>query len=140
MATLNLVLPWPITVNHYYADRVIVPRTKGARAFVQKYISERGRKYREDVVVSCMMPAIKQWSKDNHGKPLALHVDCYPPDKRERDLGNLDKVLLDSLQHAGVIRNDYDVWDQRFTRMCLSAPPGRVVVRLSPFDLGSIGQ
>ena len=40
----------------------------------------------------------------------------FSPDKRKRDLGNLDKCLLDALTKAGVWEHDYLVDDQRFRR------------------------
>lgn len=137
-AVLQLVLAWPPSVNHYYGDRVIKP-SGGARAFVSKYVTERGKEYQADVAQRCNMPAIKDWAGRHFGKPISLLVACYPPGKRERDIGNLDKALLDSLKNAGVLRNDFDVWDQRYFRACLSSPPGRVVVRLQAFDLSGLG-
>lgn len=139
--TLQLVLPWPITVNHYYADRVVIPKgwpKSGKRPFVQKYVTERGTDYHENTKILCALPTIQEWAKKNSGRPIAMRVQCFPPDAMRRDLGNLDKCLLDSLQYAGVVRDDYDIWDSRYQRVCLSQPPGRVVVRIKAINLGEI--
>ncbi len=40
---------------------------------------------------------------------IELCVDAFPPDKRVRDLDNLFKSLLDSLQAGGVFHNDNQI-------------------------------
>ena len=47
---------------------------------------------------------------------VKLHCLFFPPDNRKRDLGNLDKCLLDALTKAGVWTDDSLVDDQRFRR------------------------
>jgi crossover junction endodeoxyribonuclease RusA len=45
-----------------------------------------------------------------------MTVFAYPPDRRTRDLGNLDKALSDALQFAGVIADDGDIDDLHYIR------------------------
>jgi len=131
MESLNPVLatwtlPWPPTVNHYWASRVISP--KRGKSFVSTYVSKRGMEYAETVAKLMLgKPKIK------HGIPLSVHIRCYPPDKRCRDISNLEKSCTDSLVKAGMIRDDFDIWDLRLTRECLSSPPGRVVVQVRQY-------
>ncbi len=40
---------------------------------------------------------------------LSLKILLIPPDKRKRDMDNLLKGLLDSLEHAGVYDNDNQI-------------------------------
>ena len=47
---------------------------------------------------------------------LAVEILASPPDLRARDLDNLPKGVLDSLTHAGVIRDDSDIDDLRIRR------------------------
>ena len=42
-------------------------------------------------------------------KPLAVQVDVFPPDRRRRDIDNLQKALLDALQHGGAYLDDSQV-------------------------------
>jgi len=42
--------------------------------------------------------------------PLAMFIKIYPPDKRRRDIDNVLKALLDSLEHAGVYENDSQIF------------------------------
>lgn len=41
-----------------------------------------------------------------------LHVNLfiYPPDKRRRDIDNVCKVILDTLQRAGIYDDDFKIW------------------------------
>lgn len=96
---LQIRLPWPPTVNHYW-----LPGRDGRR-----YISGAGQSFRANV----------KWL--GHGfrcmtGHVAITVTAYPPDRKRRDLDNLLKSLLDALQHAGLIEDDSNVTDLRITR------------------------
>ena len=79
-------LPWPPSVNHYY--RHVGPRV---------LISRDGRDYREKVVAKLAAMKLKTF-----GGAVELHAEFYPPDKRRRDLDNLLKCALDTLQIARI--------------------------------------
>ena len=85
-------LPWPPSVNRYY--RHVGPRV---------LISREGRKYRR-MVVSRLAGLFPKFA----GKVL-LALDCYPPDRRRRDLDNLLKSLQDALVNAGVLEDDSQI-------------------------------
>lgn len=111
MNAVSLTLPWPPTVNTYW--RSIVLGGKHCRARSQVLISEQGRTYRKTVaelVLDCKVPrnALKG--------SLAVKAIAFPPDRRARDLDNLWKGMLDSLKHAGVIRDDGDIDDLHIVR------------------------
>lgn len=91
MATqLTLELPHPPSINHYW--RRVGPRT---------LISREGRRFRERVTsilaARCVRPLSGQ---------LSIDVDIYPPDRRRRDLDNLQKALFDALEHGGAYHDD----------------------------------
>ena len=65
---------------------------------------------------------------------LALCMDAFPPDRRRRDLDNLQKAPLDSLEHAGVYENDSQI-DLLVTRRMVVRPDGRMVVRIENLPL-----
>lgn len=115
---IELELPWPPSVNHYY--RRVGPRT---------LISREGRAYRDEVgslLASLGLSAIT-------GR-LALVVEAHPPDLRRRDLDNLGKALADSLEHGGAYRDDSQI-DILIIARREPTSGGVVVVRLTPFPL-----
>ena len=121
---MQFELPWPPSVNHYY--RRVGPRT---------LISRQGREYRR-IVCGLLAPGA------GHGcrKPpadgrIALCMDAFPPDRRRRDLDNLQKSAIDSMQHAGIYRDDSQI-DLLLTQRCeVCRPHGRLCVRLYEFPL-----
>jgi len=102
LGEIELELPWPPSVNHYYGRH-------GNRTFIAK----RGVEYRE--IVNSIF---KRKYPDMEPIDSLVKLRClfFSPDKRKRDLGNLDKCLLDALTKAGVWEDDYLVDDQRFRR------------------------
>ena len=91
---VRIELPWPPTVNTYY--RHVGPRV---------LISKKGREYRKLVA---QMAMIHRWEKFG-AKRLSVVIKAYPPDKRRRDLDNLQKSLFDSMQHAGIYDDDSQI-------------------------------
>lgn len=93
---MHLTLPYPPTVNTYY-------RHVGSKTL----ISKAGRDYRQAVIGAVLE------QRPGAGFPadvrLSVHVAAWMPDKRRRDLDNLPKAILDSLQHAGVFEDDSQV-------------------------------
>jgi len=97
---LQIGLPWPPTVNTYWRSIVVKGRPR-------VLISKEGRAYREKVK-NLLAGEIKD---DGYfdGERLKVHIAAMPPDRRSRDLDNILKSLLDSMQHAGVFRDDSQI-------------------------------
>ena len=91
---IKIELPWPPTVNHYYGT--------GARG--RRYIKPEGVAYRHEVKVAMLQGRHKPIDG-----PLAVTILAYPPDRRRRDIDNINKALLDALQHAGAYRDDCQI-------------------------------
>ena len=87
---MELSLPLPPSANHYYR--------RVGRATL---ISRAGREYR-----AAVKSALLAMGSPSVTGPLTVLVTVYPPDRRRRDLDNLLKCLLDSLQHGGLYRDD----------------------------------
>ena len=109
----ELELPYPPSVNHYY-------RRVGQRTL----ISREGRRFRQEVCSLLAAAGVKPITG-----PLRVEIDVYPPDRRRRDVDNLQKGLLDALEHGGLYRNDGQIADLRIIR-CECVPGGRTVVRI----------
>ncbi|WP_373766372.1 RusA family crossover junction endodeoxyribonuclease [Glaesserella sp.] len=86
---IELELPYPPTVNHYWKH------TKNGI----HYVTAKGKAYQQAV------SWLTKNAKKHRGK-VELTVDIYPPDNRKRDIDNVFKALLDSLTKSGVIVDD----------------------------------
>lgn len=91
---LNITLPWPPTINHYWRHT-----NRGI------FLSQRGKDYREHVGYLCLQ---SQGFFDEHAR-LMVNILAYPPDRRRRDLDNVLKSLLDALMHAKVYPDDSQI-------------------------------
>ena len=110
---IELELPFPPSVNHYY--RRVGPRT---------LISREGRRFRDEVCANLAAMRVGPLTG-----PLRVEIEVYPPDRRRRDIDNLQKGLLDALEHGGAYQDDSQIvklWIER--REC--TPAGRTIVRI----------
>ena len=88
-------------------------------------ISKDGRKYRARVAKE--LEGVEQMP----GR-LAVEIHAFPPDRRRRDLDNIQKSLLDSIEHAGVIEDDSNV-DYLLTIRKRIVQDGNVTVHIRQF-------
>jgi crossover junction endodeoxyribonuclease RusA len=98
---LSFKLPWPPSANTYW-------RRNGDRYF----ISQKGKDYRNTTILLCKKYQ-DAFSKDQR---LRVAIEAYPPDNRRRDIDNICKCLLDSLQHAKVYPDDSQIDELIITR------------------------
>lgn len=99
--SVTFCLPFPPSVNTYW-------RTFKGRML----LSERGRVFRTEVAASILQNGFPEKMTGR----LKVQVVLCPPDKRRRDLDNSLKGILDSLQHAGVYRDDEQIDDLHVMR------------------------
>ena len=110
---VSFELPWPPSVNRYY--RHVGPRV---------LISREGRRYRMMCVsrLGGVFPKLE-------GK-VKLTGEFYPPDARKRDLDNVLKCMIDSLVHAGLMRDDSQIKHIDVQMMSPVPPEGAVYIKL----------
>jgi len=120
---MELTLPYPPSVNHYY--RRVGPRT---------LISREGREYRRTICGLLAPGGGSGVRKPPLGGRIALAMDAFPPDRRRRDLDNLNKAVLDALEHAGVYADDSQI-DLLLTRRREPVRGGGLTVRVEEFPL-----
>lgn len=104
-------LPWPPSINRYY-------RTFRGRML----ISKDGREYRK--TVDGLLGGL-----DVIPGRLAVEIHAYPPDRRKRDLDNIQKALLDSIEHSGLIEDDANI-DRLTTIRCEIVKGGKISIDL----------
>lgn len=112
---LQLVLPWPPSVNGYW-------RTFRGR----QIISKRGREYRERVreIVASQLP---NWQAIDYRTQVL--IDLFPPTLREYDVDNFRKAMYDALTHAGVLSDDSLIHLDAAAKQ-EKRPPGLVAVEI----------
>ena len=115
-----LNLPYPPSINHYW--RRVGPRT---------LISREGRTFRRNV---CALLGGGGPRKPPADGRIALAMDAFPPDRRRRDLDNIQKATLDALEHAGVYLDDSQI-DLLFTQRRHPIRGGKLEVRMDEFPL-----
>lgn len=86
---LEIALPYPPSVNHYWRH------TRAGK----HYISDKGRKFRADVLAICQQ-------FDPFVGAVKMQIEVHYPDNRARDPDNLQKALFDGLTAAGLIEDD----------------------------------
>lgn len=93
MITINL--PWPPSVNRIW-------RRVGNKTI----LSAEGREFRKVVQGICAINGIS--GKKMAGR-LSVCITANPPDRRKRDIDNLQKAPLDALTHAAVWEDDSQI-------------------------------
>lgn len=110
---MKLTLPYPPSMNRYWR-----------RAGRHMHLSNEARQYRGRV---CEVVA-KQGIEPLIGR-LRIEIEVYPPDRRRRDIDNIQKPILDSLQHADVYDDDEQI-DWLLTRRCAVQRDGKIEVEV----------
>ena len=118
---IRLELPYPPSVNHYWRS----VQVQGKRRIL---ISKEGREYRRTVKGAVLIQLGGRHVPITDRIRLSVHA--FMPDRRKRDLDNLTKAILDSLQHAGVYVDDGQIDDLRLVRGPVMAP-GWVEIEVS---------
>lgn len=115
---LDLRLPYPPTVNRVW--RMVNGRM---------LLSREGRLYRQRVQAILRLAGVRPLD----GR-LALAVDVSPPDRRRRDLDNVQKILLDAMEAGGAYADDSQI-DVLFARRLAVSTGGQAHVRLETLPL-----
>lgn len=114
---IRIALPFPVSLNAAYANG----GNRRGRHKTARY------KAWEQLAGLCI--------KDSHRLNLgAYHISIAlrPPDKRQRDIGNLEKVLSDLLVSHGVIKDDS--YCRKLTMMWVENMDEECVVLLHPAE------
>lgn len=119
MILIRLELQWPPSVNQMY-------RTVRNRI----YKTAKAKKYQEDVATICISVGVNRMYEGS----IKVSIEAYPPDRRRRDVDNILKSLLDSIQAGGVYKDDSQIIEL-FIRKNPSDGVGRVMICID--EIGS---
>lgn len=112
-----LSLPWPPSANNLYPT---------SRAGI-RFLSSDGKKYHAEVHAR-VLEQLRTYPR--LAGRLAVTLACNPPDKRRRDLSNVEKAVGDALTKANVWLDDSQIDDLRIVRDVVLVG-GRVVVTIT---------
>jgi crossover junction endodeoxyribonuclease RusA len=102
-----IIIPYPPSVNTYW--RAVKGRV---------IISKRGREYR-DAVYTAINSAFESDDVEDP-RPLLgrlqVKITATMPDRRRRDIDNINKAALDALGYAGVFGDDEQIDDLHVLR------------------------
>ncbi len=117
MKSVSVQVPWPPSANRYwrkYRGRMVV--------------SEEARKYKDEISILALTWQIKTFKTR-----LSLKIFAYPPDRRVRDIDNILKIAIDSLQYAGIYENDGQI-DRIYIERGISHPPGYLDIQIEEIN------
>lgn len=112
---ISILLPWPPTGNHY--------KKPSGKIW---YLTARAKAFHRDALEAVQGVGNPQFGTAR----LEVKITAYPPDRRKRDIDNLLKVTLDSLQRVGVYTDDAQIDDLQIVRR-EPRPGGCVVVEIA---------
>lgn len=100
-------LPWPPSVNHYWLQGK--PIYKNGRRIVPRYKSEKANLFikQTKAAIGVVEASLKR---------IAVEITAFPPDRRCRDLDNIQKAIFDGLVNAKLIGDDEQIDDIRVIR------------------------
>ena len=102
-SVVDLLLPWAPSINNYWGHRVHAGK-------LIKFLSSKAKTFREDVK-EAVQQDLEHCHRFVHSSEsrLAFTIFLYCPDYRKRDIDNIQKSVLDALQHAGVFYDDSQI-------------------------------
>lgn len=121
---VELVLPWPPSINHYWPQMY----NKKLKRIV-RFISPEGKVFRDLVMI-----AVRQARPMKLKGDLRFEATFNPPNNLRRDIDNLPKALLDALTKAGVFNDDSQIREMEL-RFGPVVKDGRAVCRVSTLGL-----
>jgi crossover junction endodeoxyribonuclease RusA len=115
---IKLLLPFPPSGNH----RLQLARGKFFPSLLYK-------RFKSEVNLILHERQITPYPK---GAQLGIQLLIEPPDRRQRDLDNIIKSLLDALKdgHNKAFADDYDLWHMEIDRGNVFKPNGRVFCQI----------
>lgn len=121
---MTLELPWPPSTNHAYRN------TSRGRAK-----TSAAKAYAEDVGYRChTSPAARDFRTAlTPASRFAVRITAHPPDRRRRDLANLEKIAIDAI-FDWLGHDDSAIDDLHITR-AEPRKPGALIVTITEAQL-----
>ena len=121
MSKYLLNLPYPPSLNALYGIT--------CKPFPRQYVKTKGKEYKLKIKEYVALHNLQL--KANI--PLIVTIEVTPPDKRNRDIDNLFKILFDSLTDADFWEDDSYVRELHVTYQP-PQKPGSLLVHVEPLQ------
>lgn len=124
MTEKTIQLPWPPSVNHYL--KITRKKNKNSKMVASQSKTKAANKYIDAVFFYVKQQNIKSFGSAR----IKVDIVAMAPDNRKRDLDNLFKMILDSLESAGVYDNDSQI-DHLSIKRGEKVKHGRILATIS---------
>jgi len=118
---ITLRLPWPPSVNQLRRPGLVA----GHWRLINTKVAQ--------IYYACARQALRTWGGKPYATPVHIIYEFHPPDKRKRDIFNLEKILSDSLVKAKVLADDRLIHHGEVV-LASNAKPGFVIVYIEPLN------
>lgn len=125
---IELELPYPPSLNHYKTLGRLTLTAKG-KLYQPRIDTTHTKRYYYEVWFRINHLKAKEGLKTFGSAKICMELDVYPPDARKRDLDNICKCSIDSLQRAGLFDDDYQI-DRLVVQRMDIIQSGKLVVRI----------
>lgn len=125
---IELILPYPPSVNHYKTVGKIVT-TQNGKKYQQRVDTSETKAFYYHVWIKIRESMALKRIETALISTIDMKVWLYPPDKRKRDIDNVIKPLLDSLVKGGLLQDDSQINRLLIERRSI-IKQGRVIVRI----------
>lgn len=124
---IKAILPWPPSVNHYFIERAV-------RGRVMKCVGKKGKEYRSNV--ARLFRQAFGGEREPAKELVSLEIGAIVPDRRKRDIDNIQKALLDALDDAGLFEDDSQIVEVKIRKYPKDErlPDGGVLVQACTCD------
>lgn len=137
MTEIELVLPYPPSVNHY-KKRGQTKITKTGKTYQALVNTDATKRFYYEVwmIVRSQMGLKRIPMPLDATIDLEVCIDLHPPDNRRRDIDNTTKLIFDSLQRSGLIVDDNQIARLVVERMAVYSPQGKIILRIKSMSNG----
>src|SRR3990167_10288033 len=115
-------LPYPPSINRYWKTSIRKRSSQQSTSLTLNPLTGKLNRTGKMIKTVTREPAVIQYVNDVYylvrqqrinptfADKLKLTLLIYPPDEKKRDIDNVVKCVMDSLQHAGIYTDDFKIW------------------------------